>query len=207
MSLSTAEAVPAGWYPDPSGTRQWRVWTGSKWSEITRPYGDSKLPGRLVANLDLVRALGRVWSVGVVGVIGGLALVVSVLAHWPGTAHPTPEWFALIASSTAVAMLALGSVVCAFGVRELRGRWSIDAFVPGINFLVVSTLVAQRLGRSSYVRNLATVIVLTSFATSFHVDVWLGFAPMLVAFGHSLWMRTLVDQLKGPSTIDQARAP
>jgi hypothetical protein len=157
--------------------------------------------------LDLVRALGRVWSVGVVGVIGGLALVVSVLAHWPGTAHPTPEWFALIASSTAVAMLALGSVVCAFGVRELRGRWSIDAFVPGINFLVVSTLVAQRLGRSSYVRNLATVIVLTSFATSFHVDVWLGFAPMLVAFGHSLWMRTLVDQLKGPSTIDQARAP
>jgi hypothetical protein len=173
---------------------------------VTRPYGDTKTPARLGANLSLVQALGRVWSVGVVGVVGGLGLLVSVLAHWPGTAHPTPEWFAQVASSTTVAMLAIGSLVCAFGARELRGHWSIDAFIPGVNFLLVSALVAQRLGRQSFVRNVADVVLLTAFAASSHADVWLGLAPMIVAFTQTLWVSALLDQLKGPSSIDDARA-
>jgi hypothetical protein len=206
VSFSTPDAVPAGWYPDPSGTRQWRVWTGSKWSEVTRPYGESRVSARLAANLSLVQALGRVWSVGVVGVVGGLGLLVSVLAHWPGTAHPTPHWFALAASSTAVAMLALGSVVCAFGVRELRGRWSMHAVIPGVNFLLVSALVAQRLGRPSLIRNSADVVLLAAFAASYHAHAWLGVAPVIVAFSQTLWVSALVDRLKGPS-IDEASAP
>jgi len=206
VSFPTPEAVPAGWYPDPSGTRQWRVWTGSKWSEVTRLYGESSVPARLAANLSLVQALARVWSVGVVGVVGGLGLLVGVLAHWPGTAHPTPEWFALIASSTAVAMLAVGSVVCAFGARELRGRWSMEAFIPGVNFLLVSALVAQRLRRPSFVRNTADVVLLTAYAASSHAHAWLGVAPMIVAFSQTLWVSALVDQLKGPSTVE-ASAP
>jgi hypothetical protein len=165
------------------------------------------VPARLATNLNLVQALRRVWGLGVVGVVGGLGLLVSVLAHWPGTAQPTSEWFALVASSTAVAMLALGSVMCAFGAKELRGHWSIDAFIPGVNFLIVSTLVAQRLGRPSYVRNMATIGVLVIFATSFHTNVWLGFAPALVALGQSQWVRALVDQLMGPTSIDEASAP
>lgn len=205
MSLSTPDAVPAGWYPDPSGARQWRVWTGSKWSEVTRPYGDLRATTPLAANLSLVHALRRVWSVGVVGVVGGLGLLVSVLAHWPGTAHPTPEWFALVASSTAVAMLALGSVAFAFGAKELRGRWSIDALIPGVNFLLVSALVAQRLGRQSFVRNFSEVVLLAAFAASSHADVWLGLAPMIVAFTQTLWVGALIDQLMGPSTIDEMR--
>lgn len=199
--------MPAGWYPDPSGTRQWRVWTGSKWSEVTRPYGDPRLPARLATNLSLVQALGRVRGVGVVGVVGGLALLVSVLAHWPGTAHPTPEWFALIASGTALAMLALGSVACAFGAKELRGHWSIDAIIPGVNFLLVSALVAQRLGRHSFIRNIADVVLLAIFAASSHANVWLGVAPMIVAFTQTLWASALIDQLNGPSSIDDVRAP
>jgi hypothetical protein len=142
----------------------------------------------------------------VAGVVGGLGLLVSVLAHWPGTAHPTPYWFALAASSAAVAMLALGSVVCAFGVRELRGRWSIDALIPGVNFLLVSALVAQRLGRSSLLRNSADVVLLVAFAASSHAHTWLGVAPAIVALSQTLWVSALIDQLKGPP-IDDASAP
>jgi hypothetical protein len=183
------------------------VWTGSKWSEVTRPYGDPRLPAGLATNLSLVQALGRVRGVGVVGVVGGFGLLVSVLAHWPGTAHPTPEWFALIATGTAVAMLALGSVACAFGAKELRGRWSIDAIIPGVNFLLVSSLVAQRLGRQSFIRNIADVVLLAVFAASSHANVWLIVAPMIVAFTQTLWASALIDQLKGPSSINDARAP
>lgn len=207
MSLSTPEPVPAGWYPDPSGTRQWRVWTGTTWSEVTRPYGDPRATARLATNLSLVQALGRVRSVGVVGVVGGLGLLVSALAHWPGTAHPAPEWFALAASGTAVAMLVLGSVTFAFGTKELRGHWSVDAFIPGVNFLSVSALVAQRLGRQSFIRNVADVVLLAVFAASSHANAWLGVAPMIVAFTQALWASALIDQLKGPSSIDDARAP
>jgi hypothetical protein len=182
------------------------VWTGSKWSEVTRLYGEPGVPARLATNLSLVQALARVWSVGVVGVVGGLALLVSVLAHWPGTAHPTPEWFAVMGSSTAVAMLAVGSVVCAFGARELRGHWSIEALIPGVNFLLVSALVAQRLGRPWFVRNTADVVLLAAYAASSHAHAWLGVAPMIVAFSQTQWVGALVDQLKGPSR-DEASAP
>jgi len=32
-------AVPAGWYPDPSGSAQWRRWDGAAWADATMPYG------------------------------------------------------------------------------------------------------------------------------------------------------------------------
>lgn len=206
MSFPTPDAVPAGWYPDPSGTRQWRVWTGSKWSEVTRLYGEPSVPVRLAANLSLVQALARVRSLGVAGVVGGLGLLVSLLAHWPGTAHPTPEWFALMGSGAAVAMLAVGSVVCAFGARELRGHWSIGAFIPGVNFLLVSALVAQRLARPWFLRNTADVVLLAAYTASSHAHAWLGVAPMIVAFSQTLWVSALVEQLKGPS-MDEGSAP
>ncbi|HUD69328.1 MAG TPA: DUF2510 domain-containing protein [Acidimicrobiales bacterium] len=30
---------PMGWYPDPGGTRQWRRWDGTTWSDATMPFG------------------------------------------------------------------------------------------------------------------------------------------------------------------------
>lgn len=126
-----SEAIPAGWYPDPSGARQWRVWTGVTWSEVTRPYGEPVDTPPFEENLELLLALRRAFGAGIVGVVGGFGLLVGVLAHWPGTAHPEPRWFALAASNAAVALLLVGSVICAFAVRELRGRWTIEAFLPG----------------------------------------------------------------------------
>ena len=82
----------------------------------------------------------------------------------------------------------------------------MDAVIPGVNFLLVSALVAQRLGRPSLVRNSADVVMLAAFAASSHAHAWLVVAPVIVALSQTLWVSALVDQLKGPS-IDDASAP
>ncbi len=202
MSL-TPNAVPSGWYPDPSGSRQWRVWTGVAWSEVTRPYGDAITTPRLSASLSLVHAMRRVFATGVVGVVGGLGLVVSVLAHWPGTAHPAPRWFALAASDAAVALIAVGSVVCAFGVKELRGRWSLEAFVPGVNLFIASVLVRRRLGQSRTWRIVSEVLLLALFAAAFHDELWLSVGPVIVAYVETSWFGALIDRLSGPVSVDE----
>jgi len=200
MSSSTSAAGPPGWYPDPGGARQWRVWTGVDWSEVTRPYGDLIVAAPLADNLTLVQALRRVLDAGIVGVLGGLALLVSVLAHWPGTAHPAPWWFAYVASYVAVALLLVGSVVCAFGVKELRGRWTPEAFVPGVNLFVASFLVTRRLGRTKVWRVVSEIVLLVLFAAAAHDDLWLCVGPVMVAYVESSWFSASIEQLTGPAT-------
>lgn len=201
MSFSAPGTIPPGWYPDPAGGRQWRVWTGTAWSSLTRPYGErvGERARDAASDLALARALGRVTTVGVLGVLGGLGLLVSVLAHWPGTAHPTPRWFAVSANGVALALLVIGSATYALAAKELRGRWTLDALVPGLNYLAVGVLAARRLGRPSALRATAEVVLLVIFATSAHLDAWLGVAPVIVAVGQSLWLRVLVDQLSASS--------
>jgi len=203
VSPSSSNVVPPGWYPDPSGARQWRVWNGASWSELTRSYGDVATPPRFASNLVLVQALRRVLSAGVVGVVGGLGLLAGVLAHWPGTAHPTPEWFAIAGSDAAIALLAVGTIVCAFAVKELKGHWSFEAFVPGVNFFVASALVTQRLGRVRGWRLVAEVVLLVLFMVSARDDLWLFIGPMIVAYTETTWTSALIDQLTGPVTIDE----
>lgn len=206
MSFSAPSAAPAGWYPDPSGLRQWRVWTGSKWSDVTRPYGEATAASRPHVDVALVQSLRRVLNLGVVGVVGGLALLVGTLAHWPDSANPTSRGFAVVASTCAVAMLFVGTLACAFAVRALRGRWSTEAFVPLVNLFVVNALVATRLGRPSYVRIGSEIVLLAVFILSSHQDVWLGLAPVIVALGQSSWVSALIDQLNGPSSFDEPSA-
>ncbi len=206
MSLSPPYEVPPGWYPDPSGARQWRVWTGVIWSEVTRPYGERAAAPRFAASVDLVLALRRVLSIGIVGVLGGLGLLVSILTHWPGTAHPAPQWFAISATGLAGALLIVGSVVCAFGVKELEGRWSLSALIPGLNLFVASALVTRRLGGRRFWRIVAEIILLGIFVISSRSDLWLCVGPVIVAYVESTWFSAFIDQLSGPSTIDETRA-
>jgi len=195
-------SVPPGWYPDPSGSRQWRIWTGATWSEVTRPYGDTAVTPRFVASLGLVQAMRRVFGAGVVGVVGGLGLLVSVLAHWPGTAHPAPRWFALTASDVAVAMIVVGSVVCAFGVKELQGRWSPEAFLPGVNLFIASVLVRRRLGQARTWRIVSEILLLVLFAAASRDELWLSVGPVIVAYVETSWFGALIDQLGSPSGAD-----
>lgn len=198
MALSSPQAVPPGWYPDPSGARQWRVWTGTTWSDLTRPYGEPAVTIRRTPDLALAVALRRVVSFGLVGVLGGFSLLVGVLAHWPGTAQPVPQWYAATACSIGVALLVVGSAIYAFAVKELRGRWTIDAFIPGLNYFVVGVLGARRLGRPSGLRLVAELVLLALFASTYRTDIVVGLGPVIVALGQWLWLSVLVDQLAGP---------
>jgi hypothetical protein len=132
---------------------------------------------------------------GIVGVLGGLGLLVSVLAHWPGTAHPAPEWFALVASNAAVALLAVGTTVCAFGVKELEGRWSLAAFLPGMNLFVASALVNRRLGMRPTWRIISEIVLLVVFTVSSRDDLWLCIGPVIVAYLELTWFSALIDRL------------
>jgi hypothetical protein len=179
------------------------VWTGTQWSEVTRPYGDVAPAPRFAANLVLVQTMRRVLRAGIVGVVGGLGLLVGVLAHWSGTANPAPRWFVLSALDLAVALMIVGSVICAFGVKELKGRWSLEAFVPGVNLFFASALVAKRLGRNQFWRVFSEVVMLVLFVISLHADLWLAIGPVIVAYIETTWFSALVEQLNGPSPTDE----
>lgn len=197
MSSTPPLAVPPGWYPDPSGVRQWRVWTGTQWSDVTRAYGEQPSAPNLAASLPLIQALDRVSRYGVAGVLGGLGLYVGVLSHWPGSAHPVPTWFASLATTVALSFFFLGSAAYAFAARELTGRWSLSAVVPLVNLEVVNAQLTQRLGTSPTRRVLADSVLLVLFVMQFHHDAWLAIAPVLVALSQSFWVRTFLEQTLG----------
>jgi hypothetical protein len=187
--------VPSGWYPDPSGARQWRVWTGSQWSELTRPYGDVEPAPSIVGDLSLIQALHRLVRYGIAGDFAGIGILVSVLAHWPGTAHPVSEWFAVAACNVAVALLIVGSACFAFAARELEGHWTAWALIPGVNLFVVNVVVTQRLGGKPLRRVGTEVVLMALFVAQFHAEMWLCVAPVIVAVGQSQWVTTLIDHL------------
>jgi Protein of unknown function (DUF2510) len=191
----SSTAVPSGWYPDPSGARQWRVWTGTQWSELTRPYGDVAPAPSIANDLSLIQALHRLVRYGIAGSFAGVGILVSVLAHWPGTAHPVSEWFAVSACNVAVALLLIGSACFAFAARELEGHWTPWAFIPGVNLFMVNVVVTQRLGGKPLRRVGAEVVLMVIFIAQFHAETWLCVAPVIVAAGQSQWVATLIDHL------------
>lgn len=199
MSLAAPSTAPSGWYPDPGGERQWRAWTGTDWSELTRPYAAAVATPSIVASLTLIAALHRLVRYGIVAFFAGLGLVVNVLAHWPGTSHPTPFWFASTALDVGVALLVVGSLCFSLAARELEGHWSIEAIVPGVNVLVVSAQVTRRLaGRSPLWRVVTELLLLALYIGQSHSNAWLGLAPALVTLDQMRWTSTLIDRLAGP---------
>lgn len=195
MSSLSPNTPPPGWYPDPAGSRQWRVWTGAQWSSVTRPYGEPEAPRSLVADLPLIQALHRLVRYGIVGDYAGIGILVSILAHWPGTAHPVPEWFGVAAGNIAVALIVLGSASFAFAARELEGHWEPWAFVPGVNLFMVNALVTKRLNGQPFRRVGAEAFLMVLFILEYHVESWLCVAPMIVAVGQTSWITTLIDHL------------
>jgi hypothetical protein len=132
---------------------------------------------------------------GIAGDFAGIGILVSVLAHWPGTAHPVSEWFAVAASNVAVALLLIGSACFAFAARELEGHWTPWAFIPGVNLFVVNVVVTQRLGGRPLRRVGTEAVLMVLFVAQFHAEMWLCVAPVIVAVGQSQWVTTLIDHL------------
>ena len=204
--MNDSTSVPPGWYPDPAGARQWRVWTGVQWSQVTRSYGDpvttlarTPMPS-IVDDLSLIQALHRLVRFGIVGDFAGMAVIVSVVAHWPGTAHPTPQWFALTAIDVGIALVLVGTALFAVAAKELVGAWTPWAFLPGINLLVVNGLVTKRLGAKPVRRVASEAVLMALFISQFHAEPWLAIAPVVVAVGQSQWTATLMENLMNSST-------
>ena len=200
MTLGAAGPVPAGWYPDPGGDPQWRVWTGAQWSSVTRPYGERPTARALVDSLATINALHRVTRYGVAAVLSGLGLVVSVLAHLPGSAHPLSRALTIVLLDAAAAMIILGSIAYAAAGRALAGGWRPWTVVPGLNAAIVSSLVARRLEDPRPARRLVmNVAAVVLFAARVRYDPYLGVLPALVAADLMIGAQRLVAQLAGPS--------
>jgi len=149
VSVVSSPPTPAGWYPDPSGERQWRVWNGREWSSVTKPFARYSPLQVTPSPLDVRRALYLLQRYAIVACFGGLGLLLSTLAHWPGTSTPAPAPWASVAGIVAIGLLFSGSVVVASAVRALQGHWSLDAFIPGLNILSINVLIARRVGLST----------------------------------------------------------
>lgn len=205
MSSSTTGPV-AGWYPDPSGDRAWRYWTGAAWTASTISYGEPPVVSSTVSDIALIQALHRLVRYGIAGLFAGLAILVSVLAHWPGTAQPVSEGFAVTACNVAVALLLLGSACFAFAARELAGRWTWWACVPGVNLFMVNALVTRRLGQRPFRRVGAEAVLMVLFVIEYHHEMWLGVAPVILAVGESTWIAALIENLLNPSLSTSPRS-
>jgi hypothetical protein len=202
---SATSPAPPGWYPDPGGERQWRVWTGTEWSDTTRPFSELARDARPPSTATYASAPALLRRYGVVSLFAGLGLLVSVLAHWPGTAHPSPTWFAFAASDLAIGLLTLGSVLYALGARALLGRWTPAAVVPGLNVMFVSGLLGEALeGRWPTRRVVSEAIILTLFVAEAHAQAWLAMAPVLVGLTHLSALNAVGDptRLSGSTLVE-----
>ncbi len=208
MSISVPSQVPPGWYPDPGGERQWRVWTGTDWSTVTRPYGQLPPHEAQPIAIPLITSLHWLLRYGIVAFFAGTGIVTSTLAHWPGTHAPVPLWFAETAIDTGLALLVAGTALFALAMRELDGRWSLAALVPGYNVLATSDRVIQRIANKAVKRRVVThVLLLALYITQSHSQPWLGVALVIVATDQVQWVQALLDQLVGPTAPSPSIAP
>lgn len=200
--MNASNRVPAGWYPDPAGERRWRVWNGAEWTLVTRPYGDALArdrPSLEAADLATIDSLRRVTRFGVLAYYTGFALLVSILAHWPGHAHPVSPRFASVTLGAALGLGAVGTAAFATLVRALRGRWTLDAVIPVLNTFVAAYWTSRRLGLARTSARLVTDALITvGFVLLCGRQPWVGLALAGVAFSQLARAFALVDRLSGP---------
>ncbi|HEY5304832.1 MAG TPA: DUF2510 domain-containing protein [Acidimicrobiales bacterium] len=198
--------IPPGWYPDPSGGRQWRVWNGTAWSDVTRPYGEPVSSVSSLAldtsGLVLVSALHRLTQFGILAYYAGFALLVSLVAHWPGQPHPVSARFASATLGAAIGLTLIGAISFGVTVRALRGRWTLDAVLPLVNTFAVSYLTSQRIGitRPS-TRVTADAVITLGFVVLSPAQPWVGIALAGLAFSQLARTYVLSDRLLGPAAV------
>ncbi len=186
--------APSGWYPDPQGERQWRVWSGDRWSAHTHPYGQPAPNPSAIEALDVLRALLRVQRSGVTANFAGLGLLVSCLAHWPGSAHPLSAVPAVVGLDVALALVTWGTVATAVALRALRGRWSIDALVPVLNAVALRVALArERDAAAARTVALSQIVMIALFAALTHGAPWLAIVPAALAIDHECAVGRALD--------------
>lgn len=202
MSNVTAQ-IPPGWYPDPAGERQWRVWNGSAWSDVTRPYGESapvpSTPRLGVEELAVMGSLRHLSRFGILAYYTGFALLVGLMAHWPGHVDPVSPRFASATLGAAIGLTLIGAISFAASVRALRGRWTLDALIPVVNTFAAALWMSRHLGLTTPSPRIFIDAFLTiGFVVLCPTQPWVGIALASVAFTQLVRTYALIDRLSGP---------
>lgn len=142
----TKTPIPSGWYPDPSGRPQWRVWTGSQWSTVTRPYQAQTPPTKqLFASLHRVKVIFSARFLAPLGYLAGLNLGASTFNHWPSRSGSgfTP-WLALL-FGLSVFLIVIAWALAARAVRSFQDHWTFWALLPLGNLIILTSLLRREL--------------------------------------------------------------
>ncbi len=199
MSDSLPSSTPPGWYPDPSGSPQWRVWTGSRWSELTRPYGARPEISQLLTNFKEVRALRGAARYGIGCVTGAIGLAVGVATHWTHSAQPASQSFLAAAVAVSLALLIVGSAALSFAVNELNGEVTPLAYIPLVNLVTFTALVTHKMGGRPVQRVLSQLVLLALFIASYSTMSWMVVALLIVTIDEISWTNRLIERLSGDS--------
>jgi len=102
----------------------------------------------------------------------------------------------------------VGTVLYAATLRELEGCWTYRCFIPGVNALVATALITERLSKNStWWRALSQGALLAIYMVNAHAEPWLCVAPLIVALDQMQWATNLIDKLCAPSSTAPASAP
>lgn len=137
MTDADAGLPPKGWYPDPSGAQQWRVWNGRSWSDVVRAFTEGSTPG--VPSTEAVRAQGYLVRGGVVCFFGGIALLADARHHAAGLRASGHAATYDVLLAVGLVTLFAGHLAYVYATTTLWSRRRWVAAVPFLNSLAWAT--------------------------------------------------------------------
>jgi hypothetical protein len=150
VSDARAKPPPKGWYPDPTGAPQWRIWNGTTWSEHVRGFSAPVPP--LVSALEAVRATATLERGGAASFFAGAALLIDAAHHHAGLVARSANLYATIVV-VGLALAVFGHVAFARAGATIAGHHRWLAAVPVLNVLMWAGWACER---ASYPLPLAT---------------------------------------------------
>lgn len=133
MSEAASESPPKGWYPDPTGAPQWRIWNGTTWSEHVRDF-TSPAPS-LATSLEAIRATAMLERGGAACFFAGIGLLIDVHHHHAAlVARGAALYGTLLTAGLLLLFLGHLSFARAGAAIAPRERW--PAVVPILNAIV-----------------------------------------------------------------------
>lgn len=141
MTNAQVDSPPKGWYPDPTGAPQWRIWNGTTWSEHVRGFSAPAPP--LVSSLEAVRATALLERGGAASYFAGVGLLIDVAHHHAGLDARSPDLFAtLVLLGSALTLFGHVSFARASTLIATHDRWL--AAVPVVNALMWAGWACER---------------------------------------------------------------
>jgi hypothetical protein len=151
-----------------------------------------------LSELETLSVMRRLTQFGILAYYAGFALLVGLVTHWPGHAHPVSAHFAGATLGASLGLTLIGAISFAASVRGLRGRWTLDALIPVINTFAASYWMSRRLGLKGFeFRLFADALITTGFVLLCASQPWVGIALAGVAFTQLARAYLVIDQISG----------